>query len=282
MPYTELTFTITPRDPGSEILVAQLAEIGFESFEETETGIKAYIPKVDFEESQVTGLGLFHMPGFEVSYTRLEVDDENWNRVWESSYSPVIIADQVYIRASFHPPRGISHEILIDPKMSFGTAHHETTAQMIEGMLTEDLGGKRVLDMGCGTAVLAILAERLGAAEVVAIDNDINAVENAQENVLKNNCSHVSVLEGAANEISGAFDVILANINKNILIRDMSTYASHLNSGGMILFSGFYASDLRDLKQSAGDAGLTFDRATSRNEWTVARFLKHYLSLDNA
>lgn len=264
-----------PADPGSEILVAQLAEAGFESFEETSTGVKAYIRAQLFEEGLINSLGIMHTGSFQVSYRVNAVRDENWNQIWESSYEPVFVLDKVYIRASFHAERpDIPYGILIDPKMSFGTAHHETTAQMIEQMLVEDLAKKSVLDMGTGTAVLAILAEMLGAKSVVAIDNDTNSVENARENVLKNNCVHIDVQLGTAEKISGRFDVILANINKNILIADMGTYAAHLAHGGVILFSGFYQQDLDELTLRARQFGLAYDRVVARNNWAVARFIK--------
>ena len=275
MSYTELTFTITPFDPGADILVMQLAEIGYDSFEETANQVKAYIVSEDFDGKKVAELDVVNDPLFTVSYSMREVPEENWNRVWESSYSPVMIAESVYVRASFHQPDpSAKHEILIDPKMSFGTAHHETTSQMVEQMLMERFEGKRVLDMGCGTAVLAILADMLGAGEVVAVDNDKNAVENAWENVRKNNCNRINVLLGAADEISGLFDVVLANINKNILIRDMQTYAMHMRRKGVILFSGFYQTDLDDIKEHAHATGLEFDRSLTKNNWIVARFIK--------
>jgi ribosomal protein L11 methyltransferase len=275
MSFTQLTFTITPLDPGVDILVAQLAEIGYDSFEETEEGVRASIAATNFDKAEIVALDVLSDPGFAVAYTIDDVAEENWNRIWESSYSPVMIAGSVYIRASFHPhDPAAKHEIVIDPKMSFGTAHHETTAQMVEQMLVEDFGGKRVLDMGCGTAVLAILAAMLGAPEVVAIDNDKNAVENARENIRKNNFGRINVLLGAADEISGLFDVVLANINKNILIRDMQTYALHMRNKGVVLFSGFYQTDLGDIKTHAAAAGLEFDRSATKNNWIIARFIK--------
>lgn len=275
MPYKELVFTVEPADPGSDILIAQLAEIGFESFEEIETGVKAYIQLAEYNSNRIKGLDILGMKGFHVHYTVHDVKEENWNQVWESSYSPVLIADSVYIRASFHPPMPTAkYQILIDPKMSFGTAHHETTSLMIEQLMQEEVKGRAVLDMGSGTAVLAVFAEMLGAENVVAIDNDPNAVENALENVKKNNCRHVDVHLGTAENISGQFDLILANINKNILIADMAVYAAHMKSKGVIVFSGFYKEDVDDITRHAQPLGLTCDRISSRNSWTVTRFKK--------
>lgn len=275
MPTLVLDFTVTPRDPGTEILVARLAEMGFEGFEETETGILAYIPSEAYDEAGVRSIDVIQAMDFKVSFVVREVEDQNWNSLWESSYAPVTLAGGIHIRASFHPERqDMAHQIIIDPKMSFGTAHHETTALMMEQMLQEDCSGKTVLDMGCGTAVLAILAERLGADRVVAIDIDANAVENARENIVKNNCGKVDVLQGGAESVSGIFGLILANINKNILVRDLPVFAGHLEQDGVLLMSGFYRDDLQDIEKAGRDHGLRLDTSGSRNNWTMARFIK--------
>lgn len=275
MSYTEVLFQVEPKDPGSEIIIAQLADIGFESFEETETGVKGYIRIEDFNLQKLKDLEVLNSGHFVVSYSIAEVEDENWNQVWESEYEPVSIQDRVYIHASFHKDKPeMEHSILIDPKMSFGTAHHETTSLLIEEMLKEDFRDATVLDMGCGTAVLAILAEHRGAIKVVGIDNDQNAVDNARENILKNNCRVTSVHFGAAESITGQYDVILANINKNVLVQDMQAYASHLVDNGVILLSGFYVNDLEDLRFVAEETGLAFDKAEIKNSWVVARFVK--------
>lgn len=275
MTYTEVVFQIEPLIPGAEIAMAQLAEIGYESFEETDTGVKAFIPTDQWDEEQLKGIQILNEGFFLISYSSRNIEEQNWNQVWESNYDPVTIAGRVTIRASFHEPDpNVDYELLIDPKMSFGTAHHETTAQIISQLLEENLVDKTLLDMGAGTAVLAILAQRLGARKVVAIDNDPNAVENARENVLKNKCHKIDVHLGTAETIKGQFDVILANINKNILLADMSTYEHRMNPGGVILLSGFYKDDLEDLIHAARKYGLDFDSSTELNAWVMARFIK--------
>jgi ribosomal protein L11 methyltransferase len=275
MAYTELVLEVQPREPWTDILIAQLAAAGFEGFEETDTGVRAYINSEAYEEGVVKGLELLQHDDVKVSSTTRVVDDENWNKTWESSYAPVTLPGSIHIRASFHEDRpDLSYQVIIDPKMSFGTAHHETTAQMAVQLLQEELANRMVLDMGCGTAVLAILAEKMGASRVVAIDNDPNAVENARENVLKNNCRHVDVLQGDAEAVRDVFNVILANINKNILVRDLPVYANHLKPGGLLLMSGFLQDDLGDLEDAAKPLGLKLHHATTKNNWTMARFIR--------
>lgn len=276
MDYIEVNLSIEPSDPGKEILVAELSLIDFESFDDTDQGLKAYIPVGLFDESLLTSLEQRLSETFTISHTQKTIKSTNWNAVWESNYSPVTIKDLVYIYAPFHKDiKDTKYQILIEPKMSFGTAHHETTSLVIEMMLEMSFQDKTVLDMGCGTGVLAILAEKMGASKLVAIDNDTNAFENSEENVKDNNCSNISVHLGGAEQINGSFDVIIANINKNILLSDIKEYAKHLNQTGSIVFSGFYVKDLNDIKAEAKKYGLTFDRVLEKNQWLAAKFNKH-------
>ncbi len=265
-----------PEEPVfTEILMADLADIGFESFEETEENILAYIPEKDFEKSKLKGID-FHTG---VKPEQELVKDQNWNAVWESNYDSVLIADRVYIRAPFHEHRtDVEFEIVINPKMAFGTAHHETTALIIEYLLEEqnNLQDKTFLDMGCGTGVLAILAVMLGAKEVMAVDNDPWSFESTSENIIINKTPQVKAVLGDAASLSGteAFDYILANINKNILLNDMAAYEACLNRGGVIWFSGFYESDLEDIKRKAEGLGLRYQSHKVKNSWTSAKFVK--------
>ena len=276
MNYTELTFSVDPPDPGNEILIALLAELGFESFEEVPTGIKAYIQTRLFTPKIQGLIEAIKQDSFNFSFTAKNLENKNWNAVWESNYEPVLIENAVYIYAPFHPEKkNIRFPLLIEPKMSFGTAHHETTSLMIAMMLDEELSGHRVLDMGCGTAVLAILAEKMGAIEIQAIDNDENAYENSLENIARNNCKQISVDFGGVEKIQGMFNRILANINKNILLNDMATYAMHLSPRGTIFFSGFYLNDLADIEQKAKESALTLDSYKEKNNWVCARFIKN-------
>jgi len=276
MIYIEAYFKISPLQPAMEILIAELSEIGFESFVEEEEGLKAYIQEPMFESGSLNDLFALQSPEFNITYEHKTIADVNWNAKWERDYESVIIDDRCYIRAPFHPSKPeIEFEILIEPKMSFGTAHHETTAQMIQLLLVEDVKGKSVLDMGCGTAVLAILAKLKQADRVVAIDNDEWAFNNAVENVGTNNFSEIEVYQGDAALLKNqVFDVILANINKNILLADMEAYANSLSKGGNILFSGFYEDDLNDIKNKALESGLLYVSHLSKNKWIAVKFSK--------
>ena len=276
MDYTEISFVIEPLYPGSEILIAGLSEIGYESFEETDFGVKAYIQSKSYKQEDIDDLTVIKGGLFNINYTVVQIKNQNWNEVWESSYEPVMISDQIYIRAPFHAEhKSVKYQLLIEPKMSFGTAHHETTSLMMELLLDLNMEGKTVLDMGCGTGILAILAEMMGSSKILAIDNDINAFENTVENISKNKCRHISVEMGGKEKITGNFDFILANINKNILLSDMSAYVTHLNNQGKILFSGFYEEDMMDIKTEAQSFNLTFDKHMEKNRWVAAIFKKN-------
>ena len=216
MSYLELDFKIDPVNPGSDILMAELGEIGCESFVENEDGIIAYIKADIFNLNDLTALQILHNLEYKVKYTIVKVEDQNWNAVWESNYEPVVIAGKCGIRAPFHPEnKDVIYDLVIEPKMSFGTAHHETTSQMIELLLEEDVKGKKVLDMGCGTGVLAVLSAKLGGVDIVAIDNDEWAYANSLENIVKNNEEGIKVLLGDASLLNGMnFDIIIAKLSK--------------------------------------------------------------------
>lgn len=275
MDYTEVSFNIEPIYPGSEILIAGLAEIGYESFEETDFGVKAYIHSKSYKQEEIDNLSILKGDEFAISYSVSHIKNQNWNEVWESSYEPVMIKNQIYIRASFHAEnKSVKYQLLIEPKMSFGTAHHETTSLMMELLLDLKMEGKNVLDMGCGTGILAILSEMMGSSKILAIDNDLNAFENTLENITKNKCRHINVEMGGVEKITGNFDFILANINKNILLSDMKDYVTHLNNQGRILFSGFYEEDMADIKKQANTHNLTFEKHLKKNRWVAAIYKK--------
>lgn len=274
MSYIEIDFKISPLQPAAEILVAELSELGFESFVEGEEGLKAYIIEKDYQKSDIDKLFVMSNPEFIISYNQTKVADQNWNAKWESEYEPVFIDDRCYIRAPFHDKKPhVEFNILIEPKMSFGTAHHETTYQMIQLLLEEDVSGKAVLDMGCGTAVLAILAKMKNAATVYAIDNDEWAYNNALENVQRNRFDDIIVEEGDASLLKGrTFDLIIANINKNILLADMYAYVDAMVTNSRIFFSGFYEEDLSDIKKKAKQLGLKYEKHIVRHNWVAAVF----------
>ncbi|MBO4481762.1 MAG: 50S ribosomal protein L11 methyltransferase, partial [Bacteroidales bacterium] len=235
----------------------------------------AYMKESDYDEDNVRQLLKENPFGVEVNYSASVIEAQNWNALWESNYSPVLIADRCYIRAPFHPHRDdVDFEIVIEPKMSFGTAHHETTSLMIEYVLEEPLAGKELLDMGAGTGVLAILSRMRGASPVTAIDNDEWAYENNIENNARNGVSDIRVILGDASALHDMhYDVIIANINRNILLRDMQYYIKVLNDNGIIFFSGFYqGEDLDAIKAETARWGLEFVSNKEKNKWVAAKF----------
>ncbi len=274
MEYTELRCSL-PADKlaFTELIMARLGEAGFESFSETDEGLLAYIPSAQFDPS-ILNNPLLWPEGVEVGYTWEVIPEQNWNAVWESNFEPVILAGKCYIRAPFHPAMPeIEYEIVIEPKMSFGTAHHETTALMIEYLVEMQIKGLSVLDMGCGTGILAILAVMRGADKVTAIDNDEWAYRNSLENIERNKTTSVDVYLGDAALLKGKkFDFIIANINRNILLNDIKDYCNSLNSGGTLLMSGFYIPDLVAITDAAESLGLKYQGHKERNNWVAASF----------
>jgi ribosomal protein L11 methyltransferase len=254
-----------------DIIAAYLSEFDFESFEDSETGLKAFIPENQFDESVVKDalirIGKMMSFSFEINF----IKEQNWNETWERNYDPVMVAGKCFIRAPFHAENlEALYELVIEPKMSFGTAHHETTSMMIELILKKKWVGKKVLDMGCGTGVLAILASKMGATEIVAIDNDEWAFLNAVENVERNNTGNIKVLQGDNALIENQkFDVILANINRNILLAQLQSYVNALNTYGEIYLSGFYEEDVPVLLNEAGKFHLSLRQKISKNRWVA-------------
>jgi ribosomal protein L11 methyltransferase len=275
MQYIEIKYYVQPPEVGNEILIALLADVGCESFMEFEEGVMAYIPQKDFKKELLEKLPIPENAGFSYRYEISEIEDQNWNAVWESNYAPVLIENQCYIRAPFHETRkDVAYDILIEPKMSFGTAHHETTALMISYLLQEDCKEKEVLDMGCGTGILAILASMRQAKHISAIDTDEWAYKNCLENAERNRVANIDCLHGDVNHIpQTSFDIILANINRNVLLKDMSAYVAHLKKGGVLFLSGFYETeDLPIIKDEACRQGLTYVSHKTKNKWTAVKF----------
>ncbi len=270
----EYTFSAPGSDIQHDMLVTMLADMGFDSFMDDDMGLKAYRSEEGRDDLAVEELLRDHFG--DVHLLAVEtMPDKDWNEVWESSYQPVVINERCRVRAPFHDPDpSFEYDLVIEPKMSFGTANHETTAQIITLMLETDFQGKAVLDMGSGTAVLAILAKKLGAAHTVAIDNDEWAYNNAFTNVELNGVDDLEIVLGDANAIQGTFDIVLANINRNILLRDMHRYAQAMRPKGRIFFSGFYSEDLHSIQDEAGRLGLRYERHLVRNNWVAAEFIK--------
>ena len=260
----------------NDILTAELSQYGYDTFMETDEGLCAYITDDIFSEPDLQAvLDKYRETAGEINYTIEKIEKKNWNEEWEKNFEPLIIASTCSVRASFHPqPEGIAYDIVINPKMSFGTGHHETTTLMIENQLEVNHAGKRVLDMGCGTAILAILACKLGAAGVLAVDIEDWTVDNARENANLNGCPGIEVRLGDAAVIQEEqpFDIILANINRNVLLADLPVYAQILAPGGTLIMSGFYTEDLPLIKEKAASVGLTFKNNLIKNNWVSVVF----------
>lgn len=275
MDYIKVSFELEPVLPAREILYAELGELPFESFEETENGLEAYIPAPDFKGEMLENLIIDSLPNQNVDFKTETIEQQNWNAVWESNFEPIIVNEQCVIRAPFHEKSNVQYDILISPQMSFGTGHHETTFLISNELFNLDLKNKSLLDMGCGTGVLAIIAYKLGATPIEAIDIEEWAFENTLDNNKLNEVNDMAVFHGDASLLKGKkFDIILANINRNILLNDMSIYSKCLNAGGKILFSGFYETDVPSIKASAIENGLIFEKIEVKNNWTMALFTK--------
>jgi len=259
---------------GSEILIAQLEEKPFESFEDTKDGITAYVQKKNWNNSTVEDLDIFQNPDFIITYTIEEIEQVNWNQEWEKNFEAIDVDGVCHVRAPFHPKTNAQFDIVIEPKMSFGTGHHETTHMMIQHLLENDIQNLKTLDMGCGTAILAILAEMKGAKPIDAVDIDNWCYLNSLENVERNNCKNISVYEGDATLLENKkYDLIIANINRNILLNDMQAYVNCLNPNGIILFSGFYEEDIPYINDSCTEKGLTFVKKMQRNNWVSLKYV---------
>ncbi|MCB2195834.1 MAG: 50S ribosomal protein L11 methyltransferase [Bacteroidetes bacterium] len=278
MDYIELICSISAENIQeiNDILIAQLNQIGYESYDESEDGLHAYILEKFFDLEKVKLLQVNKIPNVEIDYSYATIKTQNWNQVWEKNFEPIIVEDQCLIRAPFHKntPK-TTYEIIIEPKMSFGTGHHETTYLMLKTMLEMDFNDKNVLDMGCGTGVLAILACFKEAKEITAIDIDEWAYNNTLENIEKNNCSHIKVLRGDAGLLQKQqFDVIIANINRNILMDDIKHYAKVLKQDGTLLLSGLYQKDLAMIKKEALENNIEYISHYEKHDWVAAKFYK--------
>ena len=277
MNYYELLFTtVTTEDYQQDLLIAALGEIGFDTFEELDLGFKAYIPVDNFDQQVLDETLEPYREMFTFSYEVTLIPQKNWNEVWESNFEPIQIGDQVFVRATFHEAKPeFPYEIVIDPKMAFGTGHHQTTAMMMQMMLENDFDGKKVLDMGCGTGILAILAAKLGATDLTAIDYDPVCYESTIENAPLNQVDNIKALCGSKEVIPAEqYDIILANINRNILLDQMESYAKVLTAGGEIYFSGFYESpDLDIITEEARKYNLKYITHKKDKEWVAAKFV---------
>ncbi len=276
MNYIEVNFTLNPIQPYTEILIAELSDLPFDSFVETDTGLLAYVPAKYFNVEELKLLEFIQQNKAEVNFTIKEIETENWNKKWESNFPPVFVNEKCTIRAPFHQKqKEIEFDILVSPKMAFGTGHHQTTAQVANRLFSIDFKNKSLLDMGCGTAILAIIAQKLGANPITAIDIDEWATENAVENCALNQCDNIEILTGDASLLPGRkFDIIIANINRNILLQDMHQYADCLNNNGILLLSGFYEEDIPMLLEVAAKYGLKETHRASKDKWSILELIK--------
>ena len=273
MKYIEVNFNITPTsETANDVLAAQLAEIGFESFVEQQEGISAYVPIDEFSVDIINYLIGDFILDVNITFSFKEMEDKNWNEEWENNFfKPIVFEDKCVVHSSFHKPEGeFEYDILIDPKMAFGTGHHQTTGLILKEMLNMDFKNKTVLDMGCGTAVLAILASMMGSGDVVAIDIDEWAYNNAVENVALNNINNVRVELGGAELLGNqSFDIIIANINRNILLRDIPHYANVLNPEGILMLSGFYEEDIPALRVVCTNHKIELKKSANQDKWAA-------------
>jgi len=278
MNYYELLFTtIATEDYQQDLLINALGEIGFDTFEEVELGFKAYIPTDEFDRDKLEEQLLPYREMFAFSYDINLIPQKNWNEVWESNFEPMQVRDQIWVRATFHHPRpDFPYEIVIDPKMAFGTGHHETTSMMMEWLLSADVRDKNVLDMGCGTGILAILAAKLGAKSITAIDYDPVCYDSTVENAGLNHIKNIIPLCGSKEAIPDEqYHVILANINRNILLDQIARYSKVLLPDGEIYFSGFYESpDLEIITEEARKHDLKYISHLKTKDWVAAKFVK--------
>lgn len=273
MDFIEITLHVN--EDFADILTAELGELGFDAFIDTEDGFNAYITEDIFSEERLKDILNRYAEMVPLQYSIQKIAKQNWNEEWERNFEPLFIGGKVSVRASFHEkPAEAKYDIVINPKMSFGTGHHETTTLMIENQLTIDHKGKRVLDMGCGTGILAIMAGELGASDIVAVEIEDWTVENARENAAYNNYPAIEVRLGGAETIAGnePFDIILANINRNVLLDDMAAYKAVLKQEGWLLLSGFYTEDLPAIQECAAGLGLTYTSHRVKNNWVSVIF----------
>ena len=279
MKYLEFIFHTNPcNETVNDVLSAVLADVGFESFVEQPDGIAAYIQADLYHKEDVQqAIAAYPLPHTDITYSYTEAEDKDWNEEWEKNFfRPIVIGDRCVIHSTFHHdvPQA-EYDIVINPQMAFGTGHHETTSLIIGELLNTDLQGKNVLDMGCGTSILAILARMRGAKSCTAVDIDDWCVRNSQENIALNHLDNIEVYQGDASSLAekGPFDVIIANINRNILLQDMRHYVARMTAGAMLLISGFYTEDIPALRAEAERLGLQYDGQQEKNRWATVKFI---------
>ena len=272
MDYIEVNFNVSPKEPATEILIAQLGELNFEMFQETESGVLAYINSEFFSAELLNSIDLLNGDLALISFDYKLIKDQNWNIEWEKNFQPIIVDETCIVRAPFHDlEKPYLFDLVVEPKMSFGTGHHETTFLMLSQILKLNLTNMKVLDMGCGTAVLAILASKMHAHEILAIDIDEWAVENSIENISRNNISNIKVIKGDAKLLKNEsdYDFVFANINRNILLKDIPHYHEIMKKNALLLLSGFFVTDVKTLLESNSLIGFELQIKLEKNNWAM-------------
>ena len=273
--YIEYSFLVVPSDPWGDILLAELQSLPFESFQNTEGHLKAYVPEDLYYDSFIDSIDLLNNNKVTITFEKKIIEPINWNAKWESEFHPILIGEDCVVRADFHNPQEKKFELVINPKMSFGTGHHQTTFMMLSFALDDDFTGKRVLDMGCGTGVLAILASLKGAKRTDAIDNDPWCIENTAENIQTNNCNNVYVSLAELISVSKpTYDIIFANINRNILLEQIPSYYTALKPKGFLFLSGFFEADISILNECCQKEGLYLVDKKQKDSWRALKFVK--------
>jgi ribosomal protein L11 methyltransferase len=270
MNHLQVTITVTDTTE-QEVLVALLSELGYEGFEQREDALLAFVPEAGFDTAALAAI----LQRQDLAYTTELLPEKNWNEEWEKNFTPVQVGEFCAVRAHFHPPvPGVTHQLVITPKMSFGTGHHATTYMMLKSMQNLDFSGKTILDFGTGTGVLAILAERLGAAGVLAIDNDDWSIENAKENIIENHCLKIAIQKADTIPTNQPFDIILVNINKHVLLRELVKMGQQLKDGGVILMSGLLHEDFEDIENEAESRELSVSVRMTGGSWICLKMEK--------
>jgi ribosomal protein L11 methyltransferase len=268
-------FTVEPLNPGCEILIAQLSQLGFDSFQENSDGISAYIDSTILSSVTVEDIQILNSIEFNISFEFYNVKKQNWNIKWESNFEPIYVDKTCCVRAPFHKKSNYKYDLVIEPKMSFGTGHHETTSMMISFILANSFSNSSVCDIGSGTGVLAILAEKRGASKIDAIDIDNWCYLNSIENVERNNSKNINLYEGEVKKLMQfTYDNIFANINLNVLLADIPIYSKMLNTGGLLYLSGFYQRDINSIEKATKKSNLSLMESKIENEWIALKFAK--------
>jgi len=267
--YLEIQFVLKERVPIIDVFIQEIADLGFDAFQENLNILSSYIPSINYNEKKLQVL-LDDYSAFIISFKAINHPYKNWNKKWESSFQPILINENCEVRASFHQPSNKKYDIIINPEMSFGTGHHETTRLMAKDLFKHDLKNKTILDFGSGTAILSILAEKLGAKEVNAVEIDENANQNASQNLATNNCKAIKIIDGDGASIPNKkYDYLLVNINRNTIIKEFTNFLKAMKKNSMVLFSGFFESDIDYIKDLSIKSGLKILYSDLENQWAL-------------